>query len=84
MMTEMILSKIGLAHDKICKVCLEKKEGVLHLFLKCRMLSDFIEMLKKMVCDFLYNDKITLEEWDTLLLFGLMERQKISMLLILC
>lgn len=33
-------------------------------------------MLKKMVCDFLYNDKITLEEWDTLLLFGFNGRTK--------
>ncbi len=55
---------------KFAKCVWRKKEGVLHLFLKCRMLRDFIEMLKKMVCDFLYNDTITLEEWDTLLLFG--------------
>ncbi len=46
----------------MCKVCLGKKEGILHLFLKYRKLSDFIEMLKNMLCDFLYNDKITLEE----------------------
>ncbi len=61
-MATIILSKIGLAQDEMCKVCLGKKEGVLHLFLKYRKLSDFIEMLKNMLCDFLYNDKITLEE----------------------
>lgn len=33
-MTEMILSKIGLAQDEKCKVCLEKKELHLHFFYK--------------------------------------------------
>lgn len=69
-MTEIIFKKIGVSQDDLCKVCLEKKEGVLHLFLNCKKLSDFMKMLKTMVCNFLYDENIILEEWDTLFLFG--------------
>lgn len=69
-MTEIIFKKIGVSQDDLCKVCLEKKEGVLHLFLNCKKLSDFMKMLKTMVCNFLYDENIILEEWDTMFLFG--------------
>lgn len=70
LMTEMKLAKIGIAQDAKCKLCMEKDEGVLHLFLKCKKLDNFMKMLRKIVGDFLNDQNDWLEKWETLILFG--------------
>ncbi|MGL4357079.1 MAG: hypothetical protein ACRCSY_00005, partial [Cetobacterium sp.] len=74
--TDMVLCKIGLIRDEKCKVCMEKKEGVLHLFLNCKKLNGFMKMLKKMIGDFLFDKRIIVEEWETMFLFGFNGKSK--------
>lgn len=47
--TDAILHKIGMEQDATCKVCNEEDEGLLHLFLHCQQLDDFIERCKEMI-----------------------------------
>lgn len=47
--SEMKLYKIGMAQITLCKVCEEKNEGILHLFLYCTELEELMGILKKIV-----------------------------------
>uniref|UniRef100_A0A9J7XN67 Reverse transcriptase domain-containing protein n=1 Tax=Cyprinus carpio carpio TaxID=630221 RepID=A0A9J7XN67_CYPCA len=44
--TEAILNKIGMEENVLCKVCQEKEEGILHMFLYCRELEEFLRKCK--------------------------------------
>lgn len=76
LLTGMILHKIGLEQDDRCKICMEKAEGVLHIFLNCRKLNGIIKILKKMVTNFIYNEQMDVKEWDNVLLFGFSGKSK--------
>ncbi len=40
--TDVILNKIGLEQNAMCKVCQEKEEGISHMFLYCKELESFL------------------------------------------
>lgn len=46
--TDLILNKTGMERDQVCKVCQERDEGFLHLFLYCKHLEGFLKKCKEL------------------------------------
>lgn len=85
MFTGMRLCKIGMEQDAICKVCKKEDEGILHMFLFCERLDNFLGVLKELVYDLRKTKKEI--RWNITLMLGLNEqcqnKQVINLLLIL-
>ncbi len=68
--TEIILNKIGREQHAMCKVCQEKEEGFLHLFLYCKELEEFLKKCKCLVKDLTVEWDETVIEWNRVVMFG--------------
>ena len=67
---EMRLFKIGFAADELCKVCKTEKEGLKHMFFKCKELECFTEKLKNILMGFGMDGQYVEEQWEKVFLFG--------------
>lgn len=73
LLTEMRLCKIGLTTDATCSVCGRADEGLMHLFLYCVELVDFLRGLKDIVGSLAGDGNqggMSQAEWEKLILFG--------------
>lgn len=67
----MRLYKIGMAQNALCKVCEEKNEGILHLFLNCTELEELMVILKKIVPMLMGNVGEEEINWNEIMMFGI-------------
>lgn len=68
--TESILNKIGMAQNAMCKVCQEKEEWILHMFLYCKELENFLKKCKCVVKDLTVEWDENVIEWNRVVMFG--------------
>lgn len=71
--SELKLYKMGLIENAMCKVCMIKEEGILHIFLSCTELQAFKLKMKNVVKELLGDkgDEIEKEQnWSCMFLFG--------------
>ena len=68
--TDVILNKIGMEENALCKVCQEEEEGILHMFLHCRELEDFLRKCKCLIKDVTEEWDENVMEWNRVVMFG--------------
>lgn len=68
--TESILNKLGMEQDALCKVCRQKEEGILHLFVYCKELEDFLRKCKCLIKNLSGDWDENEMEWNRVVMFG--------------
>jgi len=68
--TDAILNKIGIEQNAMCKVCQEKEEGILHMFLYCKELEEFLKKCKCLIKDLTEEWDENGMEWNRVVMFG--------------
>lgn len=71
------LYKCGMTGDALCKVCCEKNEGILHMFLSCKELIIFRDKMKNLIKSLLGDKMDVIEDeqsWNCVFLFGMNEK----------
>lgn len=68
--TEVILNKIGFEENALCKVCQEKEEWILHMFLYCKELEEFLKKCKCLIKDVTEEWDENVMEWNRVVMFG--------------
>lgn len=71
------LYKCGMTGDALCKVCCEKNEGILHMFLSCKELIIFRDKMKNVIKSLLGDKMDVIEDeqsWNCVFLFGMNEK----------
>jgi len=68
--TEAVLNKIGIEQNNLCKVCQEKEEWILHMFLYCKELEDFLKKCKCLVKELTEEWDENVMEWNRVVMFG--------------
>ncbi len=82
--SELKLHKIGITENALCKICLTKEEGILHMFLLCTELQGFKLKVKNVVKELLGDKGEEIENeqrWNCVFLFGVnIESEKQSVI----
>ncbi len=74
--TKMRLCKMGIEQNARCDVCENEDEGLLHLFLFCSELEDFVRKFKMFIEAFLGEQIESQMEWNQVFLLGIKGKGK--------